>query len=208
MGFMQNNVVVVGAVALVIGVVLGMYAVPAVAPGTYMPWGGWGMMGGGVRGGIDQHFIEQMISHHDDAISMARLALTRATRPEVRTLAENIIAAQTSENEQMRAWYREWFGAEVPDVFASLGHGMGSGMMHGGMMGDATDITRLETAEPFERAFIEEMIPHHQMAVMMAQMLKVGSARPEMRKLADDIISAQTEEINQMRAWYRAWYPN
>lgn len=206
---MQNNIVVVGVVALVVGIVLGMYAVPAIVPSSYAPWGGWGMMGGGMMGAsLEAHFIEQMIPHHDDAIAMAKLALERTVRPEIRTLAENIITAQTRENGEMRAWYLEWFDREVPDTFAALGHGMGSGMMHGGMMGDATDVTRLETANPFDKAFIEEMIPHHQMAVMMAQMLKGGSARPEMRGLADDIITSQTSEIDQMRSWYRAWYGN
>ncbi|HXF44410.1 MAG TPA: DUF305 domain-containing protein [Candidatus Paceibacterota bacterium] len=209
MSSMQNKIVVVGVAALVVGVVIGMYAVPAVVPDIYMSRGGLGIMGGNISSAnIDQHFIEQMIVHHDDAIAMAELALERVTRPEIRTLAENIIAAQTSENEQMRRWYRDWFGGEVPDAFLVMGHGIELGMMHGGMMGDATDLTRLETAEPFEQAFIEEMIPHHQMAVMMAQMLKVGSARPEMQKLAEDIITAQTREIDQMRAWYRVWYTN
>ena len=50
------------------------------------------------------------------------------------------------------------------------------------------------------------MIPHHQMAVMMANMLASSTNRPEMKKLAQDIIIAQTKEINQMREWYKAWY--
>ena len=57
----------------------------------------------------------------------------------------------------------------------------------------------------FDKKFIEEMIPHHQMAVMMAEMLKSGTQREEMRKLADDIIKAQTEEIEMMREWYSDW---
>jgi len=75
-----------------------------------------------------------------------------------------------------------------------------------GMMGDETDMTRLEQSADFDRAFIEEMIPHHQMAVMMANMLKNGNNRPEMQRLADDIINAQTAEISQMRSWYSEWY--
>jgi uncharacterized protein (DUF305 family) len=74
-----------------------------------------------------------------------------------------------------------------------------------GMMGDETDITGLEKAGDFDKAFIDEMIPHHQMAVMMAQMLKSGTRRPEMIKLAEDIITAQTKEINEMRQWYKNW---
>lgn len=74
-----------------------------------------------------------------------------------------------------------------------------------GMMGNETDMTRLQNASDFDRAFIEEMIPHHQMAVMMANMLLASTDRPEMKKLAEDIITAQTKEINEMREWAKAW---
>ena len=83
--------------------------------------------------------------------------------------------------------------------------GMGRGMMHGGMMGDTTDTESLKNAEDFDKAFIEEMIPHHQMAVMMSNMLAKGTRREEMKKLAQNIIDAQTKEINDMRTWYEVW---
>ena len=156
---------------------------------------------------IDAHFIEQMIPHHEDAIVMAELALTKATRPEVKTLAQNIIDSQSKEIEQMKAWYKDWYEWDLPtDREVMEEHGMMGGTgMHMGMMGDETDIARLENAIDFDRAFVEEMIPHHQMAVMMASMLKNGTNRPEMQKLADDIIAAQTREIDQMRAWLKTW---
>jgi len=72
-------------------------------------------------------------------------------------------------------------------------------------MGNDSDATRLEDAQDFDRAFVEDMIPHHQMAVMMASMLKDGTTRPEMKKLADDIITAQTSEISMMRSWLTNW---
>jgi uncharacterized protein (DUF305 family) len=50
------------------------------------------------------------------------------------------------------------------------------------------------------------MIPHHQMAVMMAQMLQITTQRDDMKSLAHDIIDAQTAEIEQMRGWHKAWY--
>lgn len=159
---------------------------------------------------IDAHFIEQMIPHHEDAITMAKLAQTKAKTSEVKQLAQNIIDSQGKEIDQMKAWYKDWFGRELPtgeNVMSQHGM-MGSSnqsSMHMGMMGDETDATRLENSADFDRAFVEEMIPHHQMAVMMASMLKNGTARPEMRKLADDIITAQTNEINQMREWLQNW---
>lgn len=158
-------------------------------------------------GGMDQHFIEQMIPHHEDAITMAKLALTQAQHPEIKQLSESIIDSQSKEIDLMREWYKEWFGREVFTGTQLLGQrGMMSGGMHMGMMGGETDITRLEQAADFDKVFIEEMIPHHQMAVMMASMLQRGTQRPEMQKLAQDIISAQTSEIDQMGEWYSDWH--
>jgi uncharacterized protein (DUF305 family) len=158
--------------------------------------------------GIDAHFIEQMIPHHEDAITMAKLAQTKAQRPEVKELANNIIDSQGKEINQMKDWYKTWFGKEAPqDTQVMNQHGMmgTSNSTHMGMMGDASDMTNLEKSTDFDRAFVEEMIPHHQMAVMMASMLKNGTERPEMKKLADDIIAAQTKEIDQMRQWLKNW---
>jgi uncharacterized protein (DUF305 family) len=50
------------------------------------------------------------------------------------------------------------------------------------------------------------MIPHHQLAIMMANMLQSGTNRPEMQQLAKNIISSQSKEIQQMQAWYTQWY--
>ena len=147
-----------------------------------------------------------MIPHHEDAITMANIALQKAEHQEIKGLAQNIIKGQTDENNKMKAWYKSWFGREVPDTFAGAGHGMGSGMMQNGMMGNSGDISDLETAKPFDKEFIEQMIPHHQMAIMMAQMLQNSTNRLEMKQLADDIIKAQAKEIEQMRSWYSTWY--
>ena len=156
---------------------------------------------------IDTHFIEQMIPHHEDAIIMAKLALKKAQRYEIKQLAESIIDSQGTEITQMKDWYKSWFGKDVPEGDTVMNqHGMkAENSMHMGMMGNDTDMTRLEKAKDFDKAFVEEMIPHHQMAVMMATMLKNGTKRPEMTKLADDIITAQNREIEQMRGWLRDW---
>jgi len=150
---------------------------------------------------IDRHFIEQMIPHHEGAIEMAELAQEKSKRPEILTLASAIIKSQTAEITQMQTWYKDWYGSDVP-VDSNVGMGMGRGMMHGGMMGGQTsDVEALKTAPDFDTAFLEEMIPHHQMAVMMAQMLLSGTNRPEMKQLGQDIIEAQETEIEQMRSW-------
>jgi len=190
---MNKESIIIGIAGLVLGVLIAPVFTPV------MPWSGQMM------GQVDSHFIEQMIPHHEDAITMSNLALTRGEHLEIKTLANAIIKAQSEEIDQMEEWYRAWFGSEVSDTSFSMGQSMGM-MMHGGMMGNETDVETLENAELFDKEFIEQMIPHHQMAVMMAQMLLRSTNRPEMKQLAENIITSQTREVNQMREWYRAWY--
>jgi uncharacterized protein (DUF305 family) len=73
-------------------------------------------------------------------------------------------------------------------------------------MGMDMDMTALENAKPFDKAFIDAMVPHHQGAIAMAKDLLKKGDQPALRKMADDIISAQTNEIAQMREWRMSWY--
>jgi len=204
----NRNVLVAGGV--VVGLVLGL----VIAKGGFFGVrnGGIGMMGSNqytgeahMMGNIDEHFIEQMIPHHDGAIAMANLALKKGTRPQIKNLAEAIVRDQSKEIETMRSWYRDWFRTEVSKVSSSM---MEGGMMAetGMHMGGRGDMQTLENAPDFDKAFIEAMIPHHQMAVMMARMLKSGTTRPEMVSLADAIIESQSREIQDMQSWYESWY--
>ena len=62
-----------------------------------------------------------------------------------------------------------------------------------------------KTGDEFDRTFIEEMIVHHQGAIEMAQLARENAKRDEIKSLADDIISAQTSEIEMMRGWQKDW---
>lgn len=62
-----------------------------------------------------------------------------------------------------------------------------------------------KTGAEFDQAFLREMIVHHQGAVAMAKEVLIKSERPELKKMAEDIIKAQTAEIEQMKKWQTAW---
>jgi uncharacterized protein (DUF305 family) len=87
---------------------------------------------------------------------------------------------------------------------------MNGGMMNGGMMGQGmmNGPRPRDPNLPFDLRFLDEMIAHHQGGVIMTQHMAVDSQRPEMRDLAQRIITAQQREIAQMQQWRQAWYPN
>jgi len=60
----------------------------------------------------------------------------------------------------------------------------------------------------FDLRFIDGMIPHHQGAITMAKEAQQKSQRPEIKKLADEIVMAQAKEIAELQIWRKQWYPN
>jgi uncharacterized protein (DUF305 family) len=57
----------------------------------------------------DHRFIDMMIPHHEGAVQMAKDALQKSQRPEIKKFAEEIIAAQEKEIAQMKAWGEAWY---------------------------------------------------------------------------------------------------
>jgi uncharacterized protein (DUF305 family) len=143
----------------------------------------------------ERSFMEQMVPHHESAIAMATLALEKASRPEVRRLAQQIIDAQETEIAEMSDWHRKWFGSELQPS---------SDGPHASM-----DMGPLEEASgaAFDRAFLRIMIAHHASAVMMAEAVTMDSPRAEVGNFAAEIVAAQAAEIGQMQRWRQQWFP-
>ena len=62
--------------------------------------------------------------------------------------------------------------------------------------------------KPFDLQFIDQMIIHHQGAIMSAEHMIADSERPELRQLSENIQTSQAEQIELMRAWREEWYPD
>ncbi|MFF0310037.1 DUF305 domain-containing protein [Streptosporangium sp. NPDC004379] len=141
----------------------------------------------------DVMFAQMMIPHHRQAVTMAELAATRASDPEVRNLAAKIKGAQDPEIATMTGWLKAWGAPEMPDG-GHMGHDMP------GMMSEE-DMAGLKAAEGagFDRMFSKMMIAHHEGAVDMAETERAQGADPGAKKLAADIVIAQRAEIGQMR---------
>ena len=174
------------------GVVTGTQLMPGAAA-MERPAAGMGMGMPRMAGPADSMFAVQMAVHHQSAVQMAQLAQQRAQRPEVRQLARDIERTQTAEIAQLRAAATR-LGTD-PDAPHS---GMGSGMAGG--TGSEVDLADVPD-DRFDRAFLEAMIPHHEMGVRMARMVQRGGSDREIGAMAAEMVRVQTDEISLMQGW-------
>jgi len=147
----------------------------------------------------DKAFLDAMVPHHQGAIAMAEVALKNAEHEEIIQLSRNIISSQQAEIEELKSIKQEEFGTSNVPMEMSPEQMRGMGMM--------MDPQQLANQKPFDEAFIDAMIPHHQSAIEMAQVALENSDNPKIKDLAQNIISAQQREIEQMTQWREQWYP-
>jgi len=147
--------------------------------------------------GVDRAFTADMVPHHKSAVEMAEIAKQRSKRPEIQALSDDIIRTQKEEIGQMR---------KIDSRLADEGEPKGKLGVGRAMMGMSEDTGSLKTADPFDRAFIDMMIPHHQGAIRMARIELDRGADGDAMKLAEAIIAAQTREIEQMNGWRKDWF--
>ncbi len=140
--------------------------------------------------GIDRAYVDGMIPHHEMAVEMARMALRKGRSAYVRDLARDIVRSQRAEIVRMRAMSRRMARAGIAP--ADLGLTMAE-------MGMDHDMSHLEGADPFDVAFVEMMIPHHQGAITMSRVVLARGVSPAVRRLARQIVRGQAREIAEMR---------
>lgn len=125
----------------------------------------------------ERAFLSAMVPHHRSAVEMASAAEGRLESPQIRRIRGAITKTQTAEIGQMERIHQRLFGTPLkPDDGAHMQLGLSAqeaGMDH--MMG-AQPIE--QAAEPVDRAFIDEMVPHHRGAVMMVRRCSRGHGIP------------------------------
>ena len=72
-------------------------------------------------------------------------------------------------------------------------------------MEDMTEQLKTKTGDDFDKAFIEMMIIHHQGAIEMAKLTETNAKHDEIKQLGQDIMSAQSKEIDMMQGWQTDW---
>ncbi|MFL5611459.1 MAG: DUF305 domain-containing protein [Gemmatimonadaceae bacterium] len=153
----------------------------------------------------DVDFMSHMISHHAQAIAMARLAPSHGASAAVLRLADRIINAQQDEINTMQQWLRDRL-KPVPEASPTgmkmVMNGVEHEMLMPGMLTEA-QMKQLDAARgpEFDRLFLTYMIQHHRGAVSMVKQLfdSFGAGQDELVfKFASDVNVDQSTEIARM----------
>jgi uncharacterized protein (DUF305 family) len=158
----------------------------------------------------DVYFMQGMIHHHAQAVTMARWAPTHGARADVLRLCERIDVAQRDEIVTMQRWLRDRREMVPEPDFATGTASMpnmpdvsrGPQTLMPGML-TPEQMSQLNHASgpDFDRLFLTFMIQHHQGALTMVQQLfdAPGAAQDEdIFKFATDVGADQTAEIDRM----------
>ncbi|XKJ41875.1 DUF305 domain-containing protein [Streptomyces sp. 147326] len=144
----------------------------------------------------DRAYVQRMIEHHRQALTMSALAPERAAADGVKRLAERISAAQQPEIGAMEKW--------LTLHPAPSGGSGGPGHDHAAMPGMATEeqleeLTGARGAD-FDRLFLKLMTAHHEGALKMAGEALGAGNNVAVEEMATEVVATQSAEIHRMRA--------
>ena len=150
----------------------------------------------------DLQFLDTMAAHHQSAVEMAKVALTKSSNEELKKFAQKIIDDQTREIAQMKDWRDKWY----PGKPAAKNMEM-PGMSDSMKMMTGSDMKKMEDAggKDFDLMFLDMMTPHHAGAVVMSKEALTRAEHPEIKTMASSIIKAQEAEIKMMADWKTKW---
>ncbi len=139
-------------------------------------------------------FARDMAAHHEQAVEMALILRERSADEALRPLLLDIALSQQGQIGQMQGWLAAW-GVPLAGAAAPMaGHGDSMGMAS---QTEVNQLVSLPLAEA-EIAFLQLMIRHHRGGVAMAEDVLAQSSRPEVVRLAQAILNAQSSEITYM----------
>lgn len=166
-----------------VGLVVGYYLTPEYKLSIYE-----GEMGlGAADRSLDLRYINAMASHHRAAMLLAEQAQVNGVRPEIKTLAADILKNEPALIDELYSWKKDWYKdtrkVKDPDV-AQLG----------------------PSDDKFDLRFLNAIIAHHEAGIEMTKEARIKSSRAEVLNNADAVEKFLTETGELFRNWRKSWY--
>ncbi|MBO0872118.1 MAG: DUF305 domain-containing protein [Pseudonocardia sp.] len=167
---------------------------------------------------VDVGFAQDMTVHHEQAVQMSTWERDHTADPQLRQLAYDIESGQSRQIGHMQGWlglwgasslptgpFMRWMPSDMSGMSGMSGHGAtgstGAGVTR--MPGMATDEElrqlRTSTGTAMDTLFLQLMLRHHQGGAGMLSYAAHAATQPDVRNLAAQMLTAQTNESEYMR---------
>lgn len=175
------------------------------------------------HGPVDIGFAQDMSLHHEQALTMAQMALIKGS-PRVRQLAQGIVNQQLKEVGYMQGWLMLWQapGIAPTDEMRWMRDAYGrsprrdpayerfidSCIQGRGMPGQASPaeldaLAAVAQAAAFDAMFLALMVRHHEGAVVMARFASEYAQLDAVRGFARAVSAEQQQELLLMLRWLK-----
>lgn len=171
-------------VSSVLGLVFGYYITPEYQTSMYDKNG---MSLGRADRTFDLRYINAMIAHHRGAMLLAEQLAKNSNRPEMQTLAQDILNNEPKLIAELYSWKKDWYGdsKKVRDpIVANLG------------LSD----------DKFDLRFLNAIIAHHEDGIVMTKETRLKSSRAEILNNADAVESFLANGIVALKELRTSWY--
>lgn len=141
---------------------------------------------------FDRDFAGMMIEHHQGAIDMSKIELAKGTDEKMKTMAQQIITAQTEEIKMFR-------GILANFKPSGMVHGKGELQKLSAEMG--TTMGAMQMTGNTDKDFAMMMIAHHESAVKMFKAEQNYGMNSQLKQMAEKGINGQSKEITEFKTW-------
>jgi len=179
--YITSGLIVLG---VMVGVAFGYYLTPEYQVSMYEKNN---MSLGQADRTLDLRYVNAMIAHHRGAMLLAEQLEKNTTRPEMKALAQNILADEPKAIAELYAWKKDWYKdtKSVRDpIVANLG----------------------PAGETFDLRFLNAIIAHHEVGIVMTTEARLKSSRAEILDNANAVEAFLSNGLETLKGIRTTWY--
>ena len=136
---------------------------------------------------VDLRYINQMAAHHRGAMLLSEQIKEKTSRPEVKELADAVLAGEPKLIDELYGWKRDWYkdSRTVKDpIVANLG----------------------PADEKVDLRFLNALIAHHEVGIEMTKEIRTKSSRSEVLNNADAVENFLNGSLTTLKSWRKEWF--
>lgn len=151
---------------------------------------------------VDVGFLQDMLTHHDQALGVATLTIAEGEDPVVRSFAREVLTEQAYETGVMTQKLDDWGYSRQErsdQAMAWMGMAVPVADMPGLLSQEELDQITAASGREIDALFLEKMAEHHRGGLHMAQYAAEHAGDADVRALAARMVRNQSGEINEYR---------